>query len=37
MNILDGELAKGVGNYITRFALAYVIVNFPAVKYRMVG
>jgi hypothetical protein len=33
VNILDADLAKGVGNYIARFALVKVIVNFVTAKH----
>ena len=32
MNILDADLAKGAGNFIARFALVNVIVNFAIAK-----
>jgi hypothetical protein len=33
VNILDADLAKGVGNYIARFALFNMIVNFAIAKH----
>ena len=33
MNILDADLAKGAGNFIARFALVNVIVNFAIAKH----